>query len=59
MRDEEQLTPNQSLTAGDGANNYQAGRDIHVHGKDAVPAPPSSIVRPTDKQIERFDRKTA
>jgi hypothetical protein len=59
MRNEEQLTPNQSMTAGDGSNNYQAGRDIHVHGVATEPAPSSSIVRPTNEQITKFDPKTA
>jgi hypothetical protein len=59
MPEEEKLTSHQDLAGGDGSNNYQAGGDIHVHNPVAPPAPASSIVRPTDEQIAKFDSKTA
>jgi hypothetical protein len=50
----------QEITSGDESRNYQAGGDMHVHNH-AAPAPPaaSSIERPTNAQIAKFDPKIA
>jgi hypothetical protein len=49
--------PNQEISAGDGSQNYQAARDIHVHKSDTA-KPESPIIKPSMKAIRLYDSKT-
>jgi hypothetical protein len=53
---EEKPSSKQEIAAGDASQNIQAGRDVNIHHPSA-PAEQSSIVRPTNAQIAKYDSK--
>ena len=58
MPDEPQ-SPAQQITAGDKSQNYQAARDVNVHNHATPSAPQPLLVKPTNAQIAKYDRKTS
>ena len=51
---DENTDPKQHISAGNASQNYQAGRDIHVHNPNELKRE-SSIVKPSFEQIKTFD----
>jgi hypothetical protein len=49
----------QSISSGDGSQNYQAFRDVTVHNHAPPPPVQSLIEKPTLEQIRLFDPRTA
>jgi hypothetical protein len=51
---------NQQITARDGNQNYQAGRDVNIHNHPSASSSPTSpIVKATNAQIAEYDPKTS